>query len=236
MKTLGLCLLAGLSLSACATGMNTGSAIGNANQVVTQYPIETAMLNIYTKARNQQLTAVVGNQNISAEIKVTPKGNMLFNNKQVQGAEVNTLTKSNNQVTDQSVSINYFTLNPLVFHGFTASSGEYSLATQTTTIPKMANVGDSNQLITENVYADSSKRKKIGLYKQDWSLTQDSNNTAWFCINSSENILLDFDPKGATAECYKINARGDILDSKLTIKVPAAEGPTTIVFTQKSLK
>lgn len=233
MKALGLCIVAGLSLSACATGMNSGTTTGNANQVVTQYPVETAILNIYTKERNQQLAAVVGNQNISAEIKVTPKGNMLFNNKQVQGSEINTITKSNNQVTNQSVAINYFTLNPLVFHGFTDSSGEYSLATQTSTIPKMAQVGDSNQLITENVYSDSSKRKKIGRYSQDWSLTRDSNNTAWFCINSSENALLDFDPKGATAECYKINARGDILTSKLTIKVPTTEGATTIVFTEQ---
>lgn len=231
MKALGLCIVAGLSVSACATGIISGTTTDS--QVVTQYPVETAMLNIYTKERQQNLVSVVGNQTITAEIKVTPKGNMLFNNKQVQGSEINTITKSNNQITDQSVAINYFTLNPLVFHGYTDSSGEYSLATQTSTIPKMAQIGDSNQLITENVYSDSSKRNKIGSYSQDWSLTRDSNNTAWFCINSSENALLGAEPKGTTAECYKINARGDILTSRLTINLPTAEGTKAIVFTEQ---
>jgi hypothetical protein len=240
MKKLGLYVIVGLSLSACAGGMTNGTSVGNANQynkVVTQFPIEAAMLNIYAKERSQKLVAVIDNRNVSAEIKVTPKGNMVFNNKQVQGAEVNTITKLDNQVIDQSVSINYFTPEPLVFHGFTDSSGEYSLATQTTTIPKMAKVGDSSSLITETVYSDSSKRKKIGVYSQVWSLTRDSNNTAWFCINSSENTLLDFDSEGTTEECYKINAKGDILDSKLTIKAPtnngADMGTETIKFTSR---
>jgi len=232
MKKLGLCIAVGLSLSACAS-MNNGTAVGNTGNVVTEYPVEAAMLNIYTKERSQKLMAVVDNQNISAEIKVTPKGSMVFNGKQVQGAEINTINKLNNQITNQSVAINYFTLNPLVFHGFTDSSGEYSLSTQTTTIPKMATVGDSSKLITENVYADNSMRKRIGTYSQDWSLTQDSNNTAWFCIETSENLLLSYDPDGASSECYKINARGDILDSKVTIRQPTKYGNKTIVFTSK---
>ena len=107
MKKLGLGVAVALSLSAC-TSMNGGTSIGNGNQntVITQYPVETAMLNIYTKARSQNLVAVVDNQNLSAEIKVTPKGSMVFNNKQVQGAEVNTINKTDNQVVSQSVSIN----------------------------------------------------------------------------------------------------------------------------------
>ncbi|WP_201509379.1 hypothetical protein [Psychrobacter alimentarius] len=233
MKTLGLCTLAALSLSACATGMTGGTTGNTQNNVVTQYPVETAMLNIYTKARSDKLMTTIGNQNASAEINVTPKGRMMFNNKAVQGAEVNTINKVNNQITDQSVAINYFTLNPLVFHGFTDSSGKYSLSNQTTTIPKMASVGSSSKLITETVYADSSMRKKIGTYNQDWSLTRDSNNTAWFCIETSGNLLLKVDPQGISSECYKINARGDILDSKVTISQPANNGTNTVTFTSR---
>lgn len=233
MKKFGLCVAAGLSLSACAGGMNGGTLPSNQNNIVTQYPVETAMLNIYTKARSQSLVASVGNQTASADIKVTPKGNMVFNNKSVQGAEVNTINKVNNQVTDQSVAINYFTLNPLVFHGFTDSSGKYSLSNQITAIPKVATVGASSKLITEDVYADRSMRQKIGTYNQAWSLTKDSNNTAWFCIDTSGNLLLNNDPNGSSAECYKINARGDILDSKVTISQPAANGVKTITFTSR---
>lgn len=233
MKTLGLYVLAGLSLSACATGIN-GGATGNTNQnnMVTQYPVEAAMLNIYTKARSEKLVAVVGNQSASADIKVTPKGRMMFNNKQVQGAEINTVNKVNNRVTNQSVAINYFTLNPLMFHGFTDSSGKYAVSNQTTTLPKMATVGASSKLITETVYDDSSMRKKIGTYNQDWSLTRDSNNTAWFCIETSGNLMLNYDPEGTSSECYKINARGDILDSKVTISQPTNNGTNTVTFTR----
>ena len=218
MKTLALAVVSGLSLSACVT-INTpmnGTGSNNDN-VVTQYPVETAFLNIYTKERNQKLVAVVDNRNIIADIKVRPKGAMLFNGKQVQGAEVSTLTTSNNQVIDQSVSTNYYTLNPLMFHGFTSNSGEYSVATQSTVIPKIAEIGDNNLLITENVYSDSSKRNNTGVYYQSWSLMHDSSNTAWLCIDTSANRLLSIDPDGATSECYKINAKGDILSSRLTL-------------------
>ena len=231
MKTLGLCIAAGLGLSACASGGTMGNT--NSNNIVTQYPVETAMLNIYTKQRSENLVATIGNQTASADIKVTPKGNMVFNNKKVQGTEINTINKVNNQITNQSVAINYFTLDPLVFHGFTDSTGKYSVSNQTTTIPKMATVGDSNNLITENVYTDSRMRQKIGTYKQDWSLTRDSNRTAWFCIETSDNMLAGGKAEGSSKECYKINAKGDILASKVTIAPPAGNGGQTITFNSK---
>ena len=234
MKVLGLCIAAGLGLSACASGMTSGTT-GNNNQndIVTQYPVEAAMLNIYTKQRSENLVAVVGNQSVSADIQVTPKGSMRFNNKAVQGAEVNTLNKVNNQITEQSVAINYFTLNPLVFHGFTDSTGRYSISNQTTAIPKRARVGESSKLITENVYANSSMQKKVGTYNQDWSLSRDTNNTAWLCIETSSNLLVNDDPNGTTSECYKINAQGDILASKVTLSQPSNQGARTIMFTSR---
>lgn len=232
MKKLALFMVLGMGLSACANGISGGSSIGNGgqNSMVTDYAVEAAMINIYTKSRNQRLMAVVDNQNLTADITVTPKGSMQFNNKQLFGAEVNTINKVNNQVTNQSVSINYFTLNPLVFHGYTDSSGKYSVSTQTTTIPKLAKVGTSSPLITENVYSDSNKHTLIGRYSQSWSLLQADNNTAWFCINSSDNALISVDPNGTSSECYKINAKGDILDSKLTIRTPITNGVQTIDF------
>ena len=234
MKTLGLCIAAGLGLSACASGISGGTTVNNQNndtdKIVTQYPVETAMLNIYTKQRSEKLVAIVGNQSVSADIQITPKGSIQFNNKAVQGAEVNTINKVNNRITDQSVAINYFTLNPLVFHGFTDSTGKYSLSNQTTIIPKMATVGDSSKLMTETVYADSSMHKKIGSYEQDWDLTRDTNNTAWLCIENSKNLLLSSDPIGTSSECYKINAKGDILASKVTLRQPSINGTKTVTF------
>ena len=48
----------------------------------------------------------------------------------------------------------------------------------------------------------------------------ESSNTAWLCIDTSANRLLSIDPDGATSECYKINAKGDILSSRLTLDMP----------------
>lgn len=182
------------------------------------------MLNIYTKAYSDQLYTLIDEKLVVINTKVTPKGAMTFDNKQVQGAEMVIITTVNDQVVDKSVGINYFTLEPLVFHGFTSDVDEYSVATQTTPIPKTASIDDSSTYLTEQVYSDSSKREKIKSYTQKWSLKRESHNTAWLCIESSENLLLSYDPDGTSTECYKINARGDILDSNVTINRTESNG------------
>ena len=233
MESLGLCILAVLSLGACTTGVSNNSVLNKPNQthkVVTQYPVETAILNVYTRAYSDQLYTLIDGQLVVIDTKVTPKGAMVFNNQQVQGAEMVAITTVNGQVVDKSVGINYFTLEPLVFHGFTSDVGEYSIATQTKPIPKIASIDDSSTYITEQVYSDSRKRKKIKTYTQTWSLKRESNNTAWLCIESSENLLLSYDPEGTSTECYKINAQGDILDSNVTINSIEANGTEMILF------
>ena len=228
MKALGLCAALGLGLSASACGMNSGTASAKTNQnneVLTDYPIETAMLNIYTKERNQELVSVVGEQKMVITNSIIPKSSSVFEEKHVQSAEKNTLIETDHHVVMNLSRIHYFTLAPLVFHGFIDSSDEYSVATQTTPIPKTANIDDSSTYLTEQVYSDSSKRQKIKTYTQTWSLKRESNNTAWLCIESSENLLLSYDPDGTSTECYKINAKGDVLDSNVTIN-----GDETILF------
>ena len=227
MKTLGLCMLAVLSLSACATGMNNKAVLNKPDQthkVVTQYPVETAMLNVYTRTYSDQLYTLVDEQLVVINTKVTPKGAMVFNNQQVQSAEMITITTVNDQVVDKSVGINYFTLEPLVFHGFTSDVGEYSIATQTKPIPKIASIDDSSTYLTEQVYSNSNKTKKIKTCTQTWLLKRESHNTAWLCIESSENLLLSYDADETSTECYKINTRGDILDSNVTINSTETNG------------
>lgn len=224
MKNLTLVGLAGLSLSACVTINAPMSMPGHNDDIVTQYPIETAFLNIYTQPRSERLYATVDQQTIVADISVSPKGTTVFNNKSVQAADMSTFTKRFDQITNQSVATNYFTLNPLKFYGFSDTSGRYSLSEQTTSIPKLAIIGDASPLITETVYSDNTMRKKTGSYKQSWSLTRASNDRAWLCIETSENLLLNSDPNGSSSECYKINAQGDILASKVTISQPVGVG------------
>jgi len=233
MKALGLCILAALSLSACTTDGTNKAVVNKPLQiykVVTQYPVETAIINVYTRTYSDQLYTLVDEQLVVINTKVTPKGAMVFNNQQVQGAEMVAITTVNDQVVDKSVGVNYFTLEPLVFHGFTSDIGEYSIATQTKPIPKIASIDDSSTYLTEEVYSYSSKRKKIKTYTQTWSLKKESNSTAWLCIESSENLLLSYDPEGSSTECYKINAKGDILDSNVTINSPDNNDDETILF------
>lgn len=233
MKTLKLCL--GLSLitglSACVSITNNEVALGG-GPVITEYPVETALLNIYTQPRTETLTEVDSVQSRTVNTKVTPKGVISFEGKRVQGAEFENVTTVEGNVISRSTSINYFSLNPARFYGYTDSSGEYSVATQTAEIPKVARVGDSGALLTENVYSDSSKRSQISRYQQSWSLTQASPATAWFCISTSQNLLSNVSD-GSTVECYNINAKGDILNSKATASIPTANGIETVTYTSR---
>ncbi len=238
MKNLALLIVAGCSISACVNISNNRlpDVVGFPTQqngaVVTEYPVETALLNIYTQPRTETLSAAEGEQNSVIDVKVTPKGTMTFEGKRVQGAERAYVTRVNGKVVSNSASTNYYTLNPTRFYGYTDSSGEYSVATQTADIPKVAKVGDSGALITENVYSDSSKRIQTSRYKQSWSLAQASPTTAWFCINTSQDLLA-VSSDGTTAECYNINAKGDILSSRTTISVPTSAGTQTVTYTSR---
>lgn len=223
MKTVAFYLLASLALSACTTAMNTGMTSNNSNQTVTEFPVETAMINIYTKAHSERLSAVVYSLKMGADFTVTPKGTSVFNDEQVQSAEVVTLSKVEGEIVDKSVGVNYFTLNPLVFHGFTKGSGEYSITTQIETIPKIASVGDSSTYLIENVYLDSSKSQQVEKFTQAWSLTQATRDTAWLRITSSENMLVGSEPDGTVDQYYRINNKGDLLNSKLSITYPVQD-------------
>ena len=230
MKTVAFYLLASLALSACTTAMNTGITSNNSNQTVTEFPVETAMNNIYTKTRSEDLSTVMYGLKMAKEFTVMPKGTTVFNNQQVQCAEVVTVSKVEGQVVDKSVGVNYFTLNPLVFHGFTKDSGEYSIATQSATIPKVASVGDSSTYLTENVYSDSSKSQQVEKFTQSWSLTQATKDTAWLRITSSENLLVGSEPDGTVDEYYRINSKGDLLNSELNFTYQTQDGFEIIAY------
>ena len=215
MKKLALLIVVGLSLIACTTGMNTGIKSNNGSQTVTKFPVETALLNIYTKARTDTLIEANDNQNTVFDIKVVPKGATVFNNQQVKGAETTYTIKSNGIIDQQLISVNYYTLNPTKFYGFTNSLGQYSVANQIADIPKMAAIGESSKLIIENVYSDSKKDVLVDSYTQTWSLSRAGKDTAWFCIIALANPI-SRDPNSENSECYLINAQGDLLKSKLT--------------------
>ena len=232
MKKLGLYVLVGLGLSACAGGMTTGGSLNNKGvkqNVVTQYPVETALLNIYTRPRSEKLYGDGNSQFNAIEFIVVPKASTTFEGKRVQSAEM-TVIAHNDDETEKFATVHYFSVNPAIFYGFTNSLGEYSIANQTSKMPKLAEVGTSSELITETVYADSSKRKMIDRYTQSWSLSQAGPQTAWFCIATSKSLLVADMEDSATKECHKINADGDILASKLSYLPPAGSSEPSVTY------
>lgn len=92
-------------------------------------------------------------------------------------------------------------MNPLVFHGFTKDSGEYSIATQSATIPKVASVSDSSTYLT-----------------------------AWLRITSSENLLVGSEPDGTVDQYYRINSKGDLLNSELNFTYQTQDGFEIIAY------
>lgn len=229
MKNLTLLIVAGLSLSACTTVMNTEVKSNNSHQTVTEFPVETALLNIYTKARTDTLIKANDDQNTVFDIKVVPKGAMVFNNQQVKGAETTYTIKSNGVINQQLISVNYYTLNPTKFYGFTNSLGQYSVADQITDIPKMATIGESSKLIIENVYNDSKQDVLVDSYTQTWSLSRANKDTAWFCISVLANPI-SRDPNSENSECYLINAQGDLLKSKITDSYIIEDGIDLVTY------
>lgn len=229
MKTLGLYIAAALTLTACATSMNTGITSNNGSQTVTEFPVETALLNIYTKARADTLIPANDNQNTVLEIKVVPKGSMIFNNHQVQSAETTYTIKSDGIIDQQLISVNYYTLNPVKFYGFTDSLGLYSIAEQTADMPKMAAIGASSELITENVYNSSEQDVLVDSYTQSWSLSRASTDTAWFCISTLANPVTR-DPHSENSDCHLINAQGDLLSGKFMDTYLSDSGIKKIIY------
>ena len=227
MKTIAFCLLASLALSACTTGIKSSSTINNPDSDVTQFPVETAVINIFTKEYSDSLYSLLPDKkSLEFDYKIIPKAASNFENQQVQSVQSISSTSIDNEVITRNIRMSYFTLNPFLFKGYTSSSGEYSVATQSAILPRVANVGSSGKSVAAIVYSDSSKSNQIRSYTEKWSLSKASQNTAWFCIEELAHGNLAFKKK--KIQCFEIDEHGDILDSKIIETYKTEGGVKTI--------
>ena len=231
MKILGLCILATLSLGACATGINNSVLTSRTNKVITQYPVERALINIYSKPSNHTLYIVDDKLQVASQVVTLPLGIVTFNGKPVHASRMTSTIYVDNQNVNTSIEDNYYTFDPLVFHGFSGAE-RYSITSQTQDIPKVATLGDSSTFLTENVYADSSLNKKMGTYLKAWSLSKATNNSAWLCISRSANMLVATDA-GTPVDCYIINPHGKILDKRIEYTYPTDKGLRKAVYVKR---
>lgn len=229
MKTLGLLIVAGITSSANAADIKTSPSFDNTDQVVNQFPVETALFNIYNKERIDILSVIIEGEPTIIETTVIPKGTTVFNNHWVQSAATSHLITSAKEADFEIASIYYFTLNPLKFYGFTNSLDDYAITTQTASIPKIASIGDSSEFAIDNIYTDSRQDTRISNYTKTWALSRASNDTAWLCINTSANLLWD-DPNNTTSNCYSINIQGELLGNKTSYSYSTEEGIKTISY------
>lgn len=231
MKILRLCILATLSLGACTTGINSSVLTSLTNKVITQYPVERALINIYSKPSNDTLYIVDDKLQVASQLVTLPLGIVTFNGKPVHASRMTSITYVDNQNVKTSIEDNYYTFDPLVFHGFSGAE-RYSITSQTQDIPKVATLGDSSTFLTENVYTDSSLNKKMGTYLKAWSLSKATNNSAWLCISRSANRLVATDA-GTPVDCYIINPHGKVLDKRIEYTYPTDKGLRKDVYVKR---
>ena len=231
MKILGLCILATLSLGACATGINNSVLTSLTNKVINQYPVERALINIYSKPSNDTLYIVDDKLQVASQLVTLPLGIVTFNGKPVHASRMTSTIYVDNQNVKTSIEDNYYTFDPLVFHGFSGAE-RYSITSQTQDIPKVATLGDSSTFLTENVYTDSSLNKKMGTYLKAWSLSKATNNSAWLCISRSANMLVATDAS-TPVDCYIINPHGKILDKRIEYTYPTDKGLRKDVYVKR---
>lgn len=235
MKRVALYLLASLLLNAHAADIKNIPSFDNTDEVVNQFPVEKALLNIYNKERIDILSVIIEGEPTVIETKVIPTGTTIFNNQRVQSASTSHVIKSAKpanieKVADSKItSIYYFTLKPLKFYGFTNSLKDYAITTQTANIPKVASIGDSSDFAIDNIYTDSSQKTRISTYTKTWALSRASNSTAWLCIDTSADLLSD-DPNNTTSNCYSMNTQGELLGNKASYSYSTAEGIKTISY------
>ncbi len=85
MKTIAFCLLASLALSACTTGIKSSSTINNPDSDVTQFPVETVVINIFTKEYSDSLYSLLSdNKSLDFDYKIITKAASNSENHRVQ--------------------------------------------------------------------------------------------------------------------------------------------------------
>ena len=234
MKLLAGLVVSGVALTAQAATTNISAAAHD--EAITQFPVEQAMVNILTKQADRTMHARYKGRNLRLRDVITPVGQIEFDGRQVMGAQLTRTRASDEEVFSTSVGVNYFTLAPLTFYGFTTSDGLYSIGNQHAVIPKLASIGDSSTYITENVYADSSKRKQVAKYTQAWSLSKATKDTAWLRIQTSENLTNPQKPNRPINEYYEINNKGEILASGEVAIYLDGDQYKTIAYKNKCLQ
>ena len=212
----GLCIIGlMMSLNTVATASaepNTGNTLNTDTGFVTEFPVEQAMVNIFTQPRIERMSTVVEGESKPMHFftKITRGKDTLFEDLHLHNATMQQHISSELAAPFEFTTQHYFTLDPFKIYGFTADDGTYIINTDTKMLPKMDRPNASSYWNLDEIYESSDKKQLLYKIKKYWTLKRIDNKTAWLCINHFEELPLSSNEK-PFYYCYSIDGQGNLL-------------------------
>jgi hypothetical protein len=211
-----LTLAAAAFLAACGGG---GGGGGGPVAAPVTFNLDAAVANaLVTGFATGTLTATDTSGNTyTASETVQPAADGTFEGTILKQSKNTVTATKNGAFAGNATSNGFFSVNPLTIKGSTHSDGTYAVASQQTALPTAATVGQTGAFYNSTNYASSSKTSVVSTAVATWSLEADTANTAFACINTSTSFSNG--SRSAEADCYKINAAGQIIGGKVTLTI-----------------
>lgn len=201
-----------LTAQAAATSVSTSTH----DDIVTEFPLEQAMVNIFTQPRIERMSVVFDDETKPTDflIQITKGEDTFF-----EGLYLHQVTMQQNLSSELAAPFelttqHYFTLDPFRIYGLTADDGAYVVSTEINLLPKTARSGDSGAWDVYGVYHSRDAKRPLYKMKRHWRLSRIDDKTAWLCVHHAKEEPPSVVQKEHSYYCYSINAQGDLLDYK----------------------
>ena len=205
-------------LSACGGGGGSdGPTVSTLN-----FPLDIAATNYLKSSRTDNLSGSLEGNTFQAIQTQSPGPTAVFEGISALTSTSTTVLRINGALFSQTTSTTYFSGNPFTVYGSINQDGRYEIDQQVANLPSTAKVGAIGNFSTSSTYSDSSLSAQTGTSTTTWSLEEDAETTALFCVNV---VTLGAEPVTGS-QCYRINSSGEVLG--IVVKVTAS-GKTVIL-------
>ena len=214
MKLLAGLVVSGVALTAQAATTEISAAAHD--EVITQFPLEQAMVNIFTQPRIERMSVVWDDETKPTDslIQITKGEDTFFEGRYLHQVTMQLNLSSELAAPSELTTQHYFTLDPFRIYGLTTDDGAYVVSTEINLLPKTARSGDSGAWYVYEDYYSSDAKKPLYKMKRHWSLSRIDDKTAWLCVHHAKEEPPSVIQKEYSYYCYSINAQGDLLDYK----------------------
>lgn len=218
------CAAAAAAVSLVGCGGGGGGSSGPVAAAST-FNLNAAVSNALTSGVSVTgLTATSGADTYTLSLSIQPQADAAFEGTTYKQARQTVTVNRNGAFAASGFSNVFFSLNPVTIRGAVDSDGEYSVYSQQTALPTAATVGQTGAVHFVTAYTSSAKTTVVSTQTVTWSLEADTATTAFACLNSSATFTNG--SRVAEADCYKIDAAGQVLGAKATITING----TTLAF------